>query len=89
MHKEKIQNINSVITFTIFRLNLNLKLSDVNRHIGGPNMNVQGIYKLLLGQASFEIEDCCAAFLKQMPNFNSLLTVTSDIDGLFALHFNS
>jgi hypothetical protein len=29
----------------------------------------------------------CAAFLKQVPNFNSLLTVNSDIEVLFALSF--
>jgi hypothetical protein len=31
----------------------------------------------------------CAAFLKQLPNFNSLLTVISDIDLFFAFHTNS
>jgi hypothetical protein len=30
----------------------------------------------------------CAAFLKQMPNFN-LLTVTSDINGVSFVFFNS
>jgi hypothetical protein len=31
----------------------------------------------------------CAAFLKQMPNFNLLLTVISDINGVLFMLLNS
>jgi hypothetical protein len=40
----------------------------------------------LSDQASFGKKYYCAAFLEQMPDFNSLLTVTSDIDVLLALN---
>jgi hypothetical protein len=49
---------------------------------------VQGIYKGLSGQASFEKKYYCAAFLKQMPNFNLSLSVTSDINGVLVALFN-
>jgi hypothetical protein len=56
-------------------------LAKINKHI---------IENLFLPRLSnFGIKYYYAPFLKQMPNFNSLLTVTSDIDGLFARHFNS
>jgi hypothetical protein len=50
---------------------------------------IEGIYKLLSGQASFGKTYYCAAFLKQMPNFNLLLTVTSDINGVLFSLFNT
>jgi hypothetical protein len=44
---------------------------------------------MIVGSSQLWKKYYCAAFLRQMPNFNLLLTVTSDInDVLFAL-FNS
>jgi hypothetical protein len=52
---------------------------------------MQGVYKWLSGQASFGQKYYCAAFLKQMPNFNLLLTVnseSSDVNGVLFALFN-
>jgi hypothetical protein len=49
---------------------------------------IQGVYKWLSGQASFGKKYNCAAFSKQMPNFNLLLTVTSDINSVPLAPFN-
>jgi hypothetical protein len=40
---------------------------------------------MIVGSSQLWKKYHCAAFLKQMPNFNSFLTVTSNLDVLFAL----
>jgi hypothetical protein len=52
-----------------------------------PRTYIQGICKSLSGQGSFGKKNC-TAFFKQMPNFNLLLTVISDINGVLFALFN-
>jgi hypothetical protein len=44
---------------------------------------------MIVGSSQLWKKYYCAAFLRQMPNLNLLLTVTSDINGVLFAHFNS